>query len=79
MGKVYSPKEKEILWQDDITPIVEEAWFEICDILAVKKLDGHDIYDQWLMKVEIRLRDLVDALNSYDYKIDEEINKSILG
>lgn len=63
MAKVYDTKQKKMVWVDDgITCAVEDAWFEVCDVLAVNKLDGHDMYDQWLMKVEDRLHALLDVL-----------------
>lgn len=45
MAKVYNTKTNELRWEDDIAGVVEDAWFEITEILAVKKLDGHDMYD----------------------------------
>lgn len=46
MAKVYDTKQKKMVWVDDgITCAVEDAWFEVCDVLAVNKLDGHDMYD----------------------------------
>lgn len=65
MAKVYDTKQKKMVWVDDgIMCAVEDAWFEVSDVLAVNKLDGHDMYDQWLIKVEDRLRALLDVLNA---------------
>ena len=48
MAKIYDKKRKEILWEDqdgDFLCYLEETWWEVCDVLATKKLDGHDTYD----------------------------------
>ena len=64
MAKFYNSKEKKMKWvvDDGVVCAVEDMWFEVCDVLATNKLDGHDIYDQWLMKVEDRLHALLDVL-----------------
>ena len=63
MAKVFNRKTKEIMWEDDICCRVEDAWFEVLDVLNGKRLDGHKRDDQWLMKVEMRLHDLINTLN----------------
>ena len=52
MAKFYNTKRNEIVWSDnDLFAPVEDAYFELSDFLAVKKLDGHDEKDQWYMLV----------------------------
>lgn len=63
MAKVFLPKQKEIIWQDDIYCAIEDAMWEIREVLADKKLDGHDTYDQWLMAVERDISRLLDTLD----------------
>lgn len=71
--KAYDVKEKKMKWVDDGTICaIEDAWFEVCDVLATNKLDGHDTYDQWLMRVEDRLHALIDVLNCEpSYEIED--------
>lgn len=82
MAKIYDKKRKEILWEDqdgDFLCYLEETWWEVCDVLATKKLDGHDTYDQWLMRVERDMDRLLDTLNSYDPTAADIIDREILG
>lgn len=52
MAKVYDIKRKEVYWTaSDIACPVEDAYWELSDYLATKRLDGHDRRDQWYMKV----------------------------
>lgn len=63
MAKFYNEKTNEIYWSDaDIYCPLEDAWFQLLEFLAVKKLDGHDVYDQWYMAVERKIRELLDVL-----------------
>lgn len=80
MAKVCSGRKHEIRWEDDICAIVEDAWFEVLDVLNSKyRVDGHDTYDQWLMKVEFRLKDLIDTLNEDPTEIQDTLEyKQIL-
>jgi hypothetical protein len=44
MAKVYNTKTNTIYWSDyDIACAVEEAYWELTEFLALKKLDGHDM------------------------------------
>ena len=46
MAKLYNKKEHKIYWSsDDIICPIEDAYFELTDFIALKKLDGHDVYD----------------------------------
>lgn len=46
MAKIYNGKTNEIMWSDlDIYCVVEDAYWELTDFLATKKLDGHDSRD----------------------------------
>ena len=52
MAKLYNTKTNEVVWNDsDLLAPVEDAYFELSDFLAMKKLDGHDRTDQWYMLV----------------------------
>lgn len=46
MAKYYNKKNHEIYWtDDDIACPLEEAYWELHDYIAIKRLDGHDIID----------------------------------
>lgn len=63
MAKFYNKKTNQILWgDDDIICPLEDAWSELREYIATKKLDGHDMYDQWLMKVEMKMDELLTVL-----------------
>jgi hypothetical protein len=63
MSKIYDGKMKKYRFVNDgLVCAVEDAWFEVSDILAENRLDGHDEYDQWLMKLGDRLGLLLDVL-----------------
>lgn len=65
MAKIYDRKKNEVYWSDsDIACVVEDAYFELSDFLAVKKLDGHDRLDQWYMTVHAKLTELMGALDN---------------
>lgn len=70
MAKIYNHKTNTVFWSDsDIICAVEEAYWELSDFIAVKRLDGHDRIDQWYMKVHAKLDELLDALT--ENPIDE--------
>lgn len=57
------------MWgDDDIICNLEDAYFELSDYMATKHLDGHDMYDQWLMKVHTKFSELLDALSEGNEK-----------
>lgn len=63
MAKLYDKKKGEVIWSDsDIVCLVEEAYWELSDFLAIKRLDGHDMTDQWYMNVHKKLDELLDVL-----------------
>ena len=63
MAKVYDIKRKVTYWTaSDIACPLEDAYWELSDFLAVKRLDGHDMRDQWYMKVHQKMGELLDAL-----------------
>lgn len=79
MAKVYNARKNDLRWEDDIYCVVEDAWFEVLDVLNAKKLDGHNMDDQWLMKVEMRLRDLMNTLAEDPMDMEQAIQyKEIL-
>ena len=65
MAKYYNVKNHEVYWSDsDIVCPLEDAWFELTDFLATKRLDGHDMQDQWYMLVERKMKELLEVLSS---------------
>ena len=82
MAKIYDTKRKEILWEDTDGSFLchlEETWWEVCDILAEMKLDGHDPYDEWLMRVEKDMDRLIETMISYNPTAVDIKNRQILG
>lgn len=80
MAKFFDTKKREVFWSDnDIYGPLEDAYFELSDFIALKKLDGHDERDQWYMLVQLKMAELIDALNSSpmtdrpDFETDKEI------
>ena len=46
MAKFYNTKRNEVIWSDnDLFAPVEDAYFELGDFIAMKKLNGHDEKD----------------------------------
>lgn len=63
MAKLYNTRTNDIYWSaNDIYCAVEEAYWELSDFIAVKRLDGHDMTDQWYMRVHAKLDELLEAL-----------------
>ena len=63
MAKLYDKKKHEILWSDcDIACLVEEAYWELSDFIAVKRLDGHDRTDQWYIAMHSKLNELIEVM-----------------
>ena len=78
MAKFYDTKTNEVIWNDiDLLGPVEDAYFELSDFLAMKKLDGHDSTDQWYMLVHQKLDELISALNMDPADIDSDRYKEI--
>lgn len=64
MAKLYNKETHEVYWSGgDILAAVEENYWELLDFMNAKKLDGHDMKDQWYMLVCAKLDELIDALN----------------
>lgn len=79
MAKFYNAKTKEIYWTDaDIYCPLEDAWFQLTDFLALKKLDGHDMNDQWYMAVERKMSELLTTLRECPIDELDESVKEIL-
>ena len=79
MAKFYNTKRNEIIWSDnDLFAPVEDAYFELSDFLAAKKLDGHDEKDQWYMLVHQKLEELMDALDMNPIDINLDRDKELL-
>ena len=79
MAKFYSKKRNEIFWSDnDLFAPVEDAYFELGDFIATKKLDGHDQRDQWYMLVYQKIEELRDALEKCPINLDLGSDKELL-
>ena len=79
MAKFYDTKTNEVVWSDsDLLAPVEDAYFELSDFLAMKKLDGHDSTDQWYMLVHQKLDELISALDMDPTDIDLDRYKEIM-
>lgn len=73
MAKLYDAKQHKIRYSlpADLYFTLEEEYFELCEILATERLDGHDIYDQWEMKLHIKMGELLDVMNELDEKVED--------
>ena len=73
MAKLYDARQHKIRYSlpADLYFAIEEDYFELCEILATEKLDGHDRYDQWEIKLHIKLGELLDVMNELDEKIED--------
>lgn len=73
MAKLYDAKLHKIRYSlpADLYFAIEEAYFELSEVLAVEKLDGHDRYDQWQMKLEMKMSELLDAINELDEETED--------
>ena len=52
-----------------------QVWEEherLLSVLAVKRLDGHDARDQWLMALERKLGELIDVIEEEPAIVGEE-------
>ena len=79
MAKFYDTKTNEVVWSDsDLLAPVEDAYFELSDYLAMKKLDGHDRTDQWYMLVHQKLDELISVLDMDPTDIDLDRYKEIM-
>ena len=72
MAKLYDARQHKIRYSlpADLFFALEEEYFELCEVLATERLDGHDRYDQWQMKLHIKMGELLDVMN----ELDEETN-----
>lgn len=68
MAKLYDARQHKIRYSLPVETYfaLEEEYFELGEILATEKLDGHDMYDQWQMKLHIKMGELLDAMNELD-------------
>lgn len=75
MAKVYDTKKHEVYWTaSDIVCPLEETYWELLDFIATKRLDGHDMRDQWYMAVHSKLQELLDLLEKDPTdELDEDI------
>ena len=63
MGKIYHTKNHKIMWSDlDIYCYIEDAFIELQDFLAQKRLDGHNAEDQWYMAMYNKLDELIELM-----------------
>ena len=66
--KLYDAKERKIMYSlnPELYLLLEDEYLELFDILASNKLDGHDRHDQWMMKMEIKMAELLDTMRELD-------------
>lgn len=71
MAKLYDGREHKIRYSlpVELYCALEDEYFELCEILASERLDGHDRYDQWQMKLHIKMEELLDAMSELDEDI----------
>ena len=50
----------------DLYFILEDEYLELYEVLATSRLNGHDRYDQWMMKMEIKMKELLDTISELD-------------
>ena len=79
MAKFYNVKRNEVVWSDnDLFAPVEDAYFELGDFIAAKKLNGHDEKDQWYMLVYQKIKELKRALEETPISLDLGSDKELL-
>lgn len=73
MAKLYDVRQRKIRYSlpADFYFAVEEEYFELCEVLATEKLDGHDRYDQWEMKLHTKIGELLDVMNELNEEIED--------
>ena len=66
--KIYNAKEHRTLYSlnPDLYFDIEEEYFQLLDVLASERLNGHDRYTQWMMKLETRYKDLLETFRELD-------------
>lgn len=79
MAKFYCKKDNKIYWDENgLYSQLEEDYYELTDFIAGKKLDGHDSRDQWYMKVQLKMGELLNAMDEcphdYDKYEDQELH-----
>ena len=63
MAKIYNTKTHKIMWSDaDIFCAVEDSFVELEAFLAAKRLDGHNVEDQWYMAMYNKLDELIELM-----------------
>ena len=64
MAKHYNTNTHDIYYTcEDLWGALEDEYFELDEFLALKKLDGHDVHDQWYMLVHRKMAELLDVMN----------------
>jgi hypothetical protein len=81
MAKLYDARQHKIRYSlpADLYFAIEEDYFELCEILATERLDGHDRYDQWQMKLHLKMEELLDAMNELDEETEDLYKLTPLG
>lgn len=77
MAKIYDKVKHDIMWSDcDIYGPIEDAYWELSEVLATKKLDGHDMRDQWYMTIHRKLAELLDVMEECPFdELDPNITE----
>lgn len=73
--KLYDTKERKVVYSlnPDLYLMLEDEYMELFDILAASKLDGHMRYDQWMMKMEIKMKELLDTMSELDEEVEDTL------
>lgn len=73
--KLYDVKERKMVYSlnPELYLILEDEYMELFDILAGSKLDGHMRYDQWMMKMEIKMKELLETMSELDEEIEDTL------
>lgn len=73
MAKYYDTATRKEVWSDcDIYCPLEDAYFELSDFIAEKRLNGHDRRDQWYMLVHRKMEELLDVMKECPFdELDE--------
>lgn len=66
--KLFDTKKRKIMYQlnPDLYFLLDDEYMELMDVLASERLDGHDRLDQWMMKLAIKMEELLDVMGELD-------------
>lgn len=78
--KIYDKNEHKVVYDfsTDLYFTLEEEYMELLEVLANARLNGHNRHDQWMMKMEIKMKELLDCMLELEREIQDAIDKPIL-